>query len=300
VTSVKVLVTGGTGYVGSAVVHELRARNVEVRALVRSPGRASRLEAWGVELATGDVTDPASVLASIDGCTHVVHLVAILRGSREEFDRVMVGGTRNVIAAARHAGVARLVLMSALGVDESTRTLVPYYGAKWHMEQDVKASGLEHVILRPSFVFGASGGALPMFVRQVRLSPVVTVIGDGTGRLQPIWLDDVAAHVTAAVELPAAANRTFELGGPDAVTWNELYRRIARTLGKHRTVVHVPFGLAKPAARLTEWIPGSPLTADQVTMLEGPDNVVGDGGLARATFGLPLLALDEQLRRAVA
>jgi NADH dehydrogenase len=297
---VKILVTGGTGFVGHAVVHELRAQGRDVRALVRDPGRAERLANWHAELVTGDVTNVASLATAMVGCSHVVHLVAIIRGSDADFERVMVSGTQNVIAAARDAGVERLVLMSALGVDESSRTLVPYYGAKWQMEQDVKASGLEHVILRPSFVFGAGGGALPTFVRQVRLSPVVTVIGDGTRRLQPIWLDDAAAHVAAAVDLPAAANRAFELGGPDAVSWNELYRRIARTLGKHRTLVHVPFGVARSAARLTGWIPRAPLTADQVTMLEGADSVVGDGGAAREAFGLPLLPLDEQLRRAVA
>ena len=95
-------------------------------------------------------------------------------------------------------GVERFVLMSALGTSETTKELVPYWRAKWQMEQDVAASGLEHVILRPSFVFGKGGGVLPTFVRQVRYSPVVTVIGPGTARLQPIWVDDVAAHFARA------------------------------------------------------------------------------------------------------
>jgi uncharacterized protein YbjT (DUF2867 family) len=294
----KVLVTGGTGFVGSAVVHELRARNIETRALVRSRRSADRVRLLGVETAFGDVTDAAAVLAAARGCTHVVHLVAIIRGRRTDFERVMVEGTRNVIAAARAADVERLVLMSALGVTDQTRMLTPYFGAKWQMEQDVQASGLEHVIFRPSFVFGRSGGVLPTFVRQVRLSPVVTVIGSGRRRLQPVWLDDVASHFASALELPAAANRTFELGGPDVVTWDELYRRIAAALGKRRALVHVPAGLARPGARVTEWIPGSPLTADQVTMLEDAgDNVVG-GTETVDTFGLPLVPLDEQLRRA--
>jgi uncharacterized protein YbjT (DUF2867 family) len=168
---VKVLVTGGTGFVGTAVLHELRARDVDVRALVRDTRGAERVTTWGVEPAFGDVTDAASVLGAARGCTHVVQLVAIIRGRRADFERVMVGGTRNVIAAARTAGAARLVHMSALGVDERTRTLTPYFAAKWQMEQVVGASGLEHVVFRPSFVFGR-GGLLPTLVRQVRLSPV--------------------------------------------------------------------------------------------------------------------------------
>jgi NADH dehydrogenase len=293
----KVLVTGATGFVGRAIVHELRTQGRDVRALVREAGRASRLRSWGVELATGDVTDPATLGPALDGCSHVVHLAAIIRGSDAEFERVMVGGTHNVVAAAREAGVERLVLMSALGTTETTKELVPYWRAKWQMEQDVAGSGLEHVVFRPSFVFGKGGGILPTFVRQVRYSPVVSVLGPGTSRLQPIWDGDVAAHFARALYLADAANRRFELGGPETVTWNELYERIARILGKRRLFVNVPFPVARAGALLTQAIPGSPLSADQVTMLEAGDNVVSDADAAEV-FGLPLVGLDEQIRRA--
>ena len=294
----KVLVTGGTGFVGTAILHELRTRELDVRALVRSTRSAERLRALQIEPAFGDVTDAESVLAAARGCTHVIHLVAIIRGRASEFERVMVGGTQNAIAAARTAGAQRFVLMSALPLGEHNRTLTPYFAAKWQMEQDVGASGIEHVVFRPSFVFGRSGGVLPTFVRQVRLSPVVTVIGSGKQRLQPVWLDDVAAHFATALELPAAANRTFELGGPDVVSWDELYNRIAKTLRKRRPLLHVPAGVARSGARLTEWIPGSPLTADQVTMLEEAGDSVVHGSDTVDTFALPLVPLDEQLRRA--
>jgi len=295
---VRVLVTGGTGFVGTSVIHALRAQQTEVRVLARSRERAARAAAWGAEVVTGDVTDPAGLVAAADGCTHVVHLVAIIKGRPEDFERVMVDGTRNVAAAAEHAGAGRLVLMSALGTSEATRDTVPYYRAKWEMEQIARGAALEHVILRPSFVFARSGGALPTFVRQVRLSPVVTVLGPGSQRSQPIWLDDLAASVAASLVDPGAANRTLELGGPDVVTWNELYRAIARTLGKRRRLVHVPFALARAAARATQALPGAPLTVDQVTMLAGPDNVVSNDD-AQSVFGLPLVPLAEQLRRAV-
>jgi NADH dehydrogenase len=295
---VKVFVTGGTGFVGTRVVHALRAQGTDVRALVRTPSRGAKLVDLGVELATGDVTDATSLRAAVQGCTHVVHLVAILKGKREEFERVMTDGFRNVLAAARDEGVQRVVLMSALGTSEASKDVVPYFRAKWAMEQDVKASGLEHVIFRPSFVFGRNGGALQTFVKQVKLSPVVTVIGPGEQRSQPIWVEDVAAYFAKGIDLPQAANRTFELGGPDTVTWNELYARIARALGKRRRLVHVPWSVAKTGARLTQWLPGAPLSVDQVAMLQAEDNVVSSNDAIDA-FGLPLVPLDEQLRRAV-
>ena len=292
----RILVTGGTGFVGSRIVHALRTEGRDVRALVRRPERGAHLASLGVELATGDVTDPASLAAATDGCTHVVHLVAILTGRPQDFDRVMTQGTRNVIAAAKGAGVERFVLMSALGTTASTKDVVPYFGAKFAMEQDTVASGLEYTIFRPSFIFGR-GGALATFMKQVRYSPVVTVIGSGQQRIQPIWLDDVAEHFARALETPAAANKTFEIGGPDIVTWDELYRTIAKVLGKRRALAHIPASLARSGARATQWIPKAPLSADQVAMIEAGDNVVTNSDAVH-TFQLPLVPLEDQIRRA--
>jgi uncharacterized protein YbjT (DUF2867 family) len=190
------------------------------------------------------------------------------------------------------------VLMSALGTSERNRDLVPYFRAKWEMEQIVQGSGVEHVIFRPSFVFGKDGGILPTFIRQVRWSPVTMIVGDGTPRLQPIWVDDVASFFAQSVDLPAAANRTFELGGPDVVTWNELYDRIRRTLGARRATAHVPVRLVRAGAAVAERLPKAPITRDQLTMLtEGGDQVC-DTAPALEVFDLALTGLDEQLRRA--
>jgi uncharacterized protein YbjT (DUF2867 family) len=292
-----ILVTGGTGFVGPHVVHALRARELPVRVLVRDLRRGARARAWGAELAEGDVTDAASVAAATAGVDAVVHLVAIIKGSRADFERVMVQGTRNVVSAAKAAGVRRFVLASALGLDERTKDAVPYFAAKWEMERAVKESGLEHVILRPSFVFGKDGGVLPTFIRLARYAPVTPIVGPGTQRLQPIWVEDAAAYYAQAIDLAAAANRTFEIGGPDAVTWDEFWDRAKRVLGARRPSLHVPFALMRAPATLTERLPGAPVTRDQLTMLQLGDNVVGSPD-AVETFQLPLVPLDEQLRRA--
>ncbi len=295
-----ILVTGGTGFVGTRVVHGLRARELPVRCLVRDRSRARTLESWGCELAEGDVADAEAVRRAVAGCDAVVHLVAIIQGTPEEIERTMVTGTRNLVSAAKDAGVRRFVLMSALGTSEETKDSVPYYRAKWEMEQEVKNSGIPYTIFRPSFIFGKGGGALPTFVRVARLAPVTPIVGPGTQRSQPIWVEDVASYFAAAVDSDAAVNRTFELGGPDTVDWNELYARIKRVLGKRRPSVHLPFGLMRVNAAVLEKLPGpTPVTRDQVTMLAGPDNVVSNED-ARATFDVDLLPLDEQLRRAVA
>jgi NADH dehydrogenase len=279
------------------VVHALRARDTPVRALVRNPAHATRLGAWGAELAAGDVTDPASLLAACEGVDTVVHLVAIIRGRPADFEHVMAGGTRNVVAAAREAGARRFVLASALGLDERSKDAVPYFAAKWEMERAVRESGLEYVIFRPSFVFGRDGGVLPTFIRLARFAPVTPIIGRGSQRLQPIWVEDLAQYYAHAVSRQAPTNRTFELGGPDAVSWNEFWERLKRVLGVRRPSLHVPFSLMRAQATVTERLPGAPVTRDQLTMLELGDNVVTDPS-AVETFELPLVPLDEQLRRA--
>jgi NADH dehydrogenase len=295
-----ILVTGGTGFVGPKVVHALRERDLAVRCLVRDPSArsAQALSAWGCELTPGDMTDAASLRTAVEGCEVVVHLVAIRQGPGEEFRRVMEQGTADLVAAAQEAGVRRFVLMSALGTSEETKDLVPYYHAKWEMEQTVSASPLEHVIFRPSFIFAREGGILPTFRRLARVTPVTPVIGGGRQRIQPVWIDDVGAYFAASVDKPEAADRIFELGGPDVVSWNEFWQRLKKALGVRRPTVHVPVGLMRMNALVTERLPGNiPLTRDLLTMLEHGDNVVSNDDAVQ-TFGLPLVALDEQLRRA--
>ena len=295
-----ILVAGGTGFVGTKVVHTLRAEDHPVRVLARNPKDAETLANWGCQIAEGDMTDAESLRRAVADCDAVIDLVAIISGSREDFERVMIQGTRDLVAAAKEAGAKRFVLMSALGTSERTKDLTSYYRAKWEEEQAVQSSGLEYTIFRPSFVFGAGGGSLPIYIRQVRWSPVITVIGDGKRRLQPIWVDDVAAFFAKSFAIPEAVNRTFEIAGPDVVTWDELYERIRRVLGKRRARVHMPYGLVRAGAAVIEKIPGDfPLSRDAVTMLEFEDNVT-DNRPAVETFGIDPISLDEQLRRAVA
>jgi NADH dehydrogenase len=294
-----ILVTGATGFVGGHVVAALRRADRQVRCLVRDLRGAEKPVLEGCELVEGDMTDPASLKHAVEGVEHVVHLVAIRQGKDEQFERIMSQGTRDLIDAAQEAGVRRFVHMSALGVSERTKDLVPYYTAKWEMEQAVKGSSLPFVIFRPSFVFGADGGILPTFRKLAKLAPVTPIAGSGEQRLQPIWADDVASYFARALDDDSATGRTFEVGGPDVVSWNELWARLKDALGVRRPSVHVPMAFMRVNALVTERLPGDiPLTRDLLKMMEAGDNVVADDAAVRA-FALPLVPLDDQLRQAL-
>ena len=290
-----ILVTGASGFVGRHVVQALLAAGKDARALVRDPKKSAAL---GCELVDGDMTDAASLRRAVEGVEAVIHLVAVRQGKEEKFQRVMVQGGQDLLDAAREAGVRRFVLMSALGTREENVDVVPYFRAKWEVEQLVKSSGIDHVIFRPSFIFGSDGGIIPTFRKLVKLAPVTPIIGSGERRIQPIWVDDMAAYFVKALDLDAATNRSFEIGGPEALTWNAFWARYRQALGvRRRPTIHVPLGLMRVNALLTERLPGDiPLTRDLLTMLEHEDNVV-ENDEAVQTFQLPLVPLDEQLRR---
>jgi uncharacterized protein YbjT (DUF2867 family) len=294
-----VLVTGANGFVGRHVVRELLGRDIAVRALVRSRAGADALAGLECDLATGDVTRPERLATAVAGCDAVVHLVAIIAGRPSQFERVIAGGTENLVAAARAAGVRRFVYVSAIGASDPASPDVPYFRAKTAAEAKVVASGLPHTILRPTFVFGPDGGALPRFLRIARLAPATPIVGPGTQRVQPIWVADVARAVALALEHADTRGPTVQLGGPDVVDWTGLWQRLKLAQGTKRPALHLPTWLMLAPALLLERLPNPPLTVDQLRMLGGPDNVVSDDGRSMAELGLgDRVPLDEQLRRA--
>ncbi len=295
-----ILVTGGTGFVGPKVVHALRAEGHPVRVLAREPGSkpARQAASWGCEVAPGDMTDAESLRRAVEGCDAVVHLVALPPFSEAgAFRRVMEEGTRVLVARCRDAGVRRFVLMSALGTSEATKDASAYFAAKWDEEQAVRESGVDHVIFRPSYIFGRDGGILAGAIKAVRFSPVIPMPA-AERRMQPIWIEDLAAFFARAITLAEATGRTFDLVGPDVVTWAELWDRIERILGKRRANVRLPLGVLRAAAAAGRALPRTRNAPEAVAMFDS-DNV-GDGGAALETFGIRPIGLDEQIRRAAA
>ncbi len=263
----RIAMTGATGYVGRAVVQKLLRRDHEVRALTRRPDRVGPLADQGVELLEGDLSSPAALGSLVEGTQAVVHLVGIIAESgAQTFDAVHVRGTGALLAAAREAEVGLFVHMSALGARPdggATR----YHATKWEGEEAVRASGLPHVILRPSIVAGPGNVALGKMVNMIRFSPVVPVIGDGRYEMQPAWLGDVAEAFALALERPDLRG-SFDLGGAERLTYHRVLDHLEAALGVRRRRVSVPVGIARFAAAAGAALPNlTPITPEQLQML---------------------------------
>ena len=275
----KILVTGGTGFVGTHLVNALARRGHDVAVLARHPERARNRYNRPVERVRGDVLDMPSLVAALSGRDAVIHLVGIIHEQgRQTFDRMHRLAPENVVAAAREAGVRRLLHMSAMGASEDAPS--EYSRTKAAGERAVTQSDLDWTVIRPSIVFGPGDGFVSLLAPIVRSNPLfIPVIGSGETRFQPVSVYDVARVFADALEKPETIGRTFEVGGPDVLTLNEIYREIATVVGKRRKpLIHLPLWWGRLLARLFEsfarrgWIAQPPLTRDQLRSLSR-DNV---------------------------
>ena len=287
-----IFLAGGTGFVGGHLRRALVARGHSIRLLVhkRSAGGEP-----GVEEVEGDATLLPSFLAAASGCDATVNLIGIIRdfpGRGVTFERLHVEATRNVISAARSAGVRRHLQMSALGTRADASS--GYFRSKFRAEEEVRGSGLDFTIFRPSVIYGPKDDFVNMLAGLLKGLPVMPVIGDGEYLLAPISADDVARCFVAALELPETVGKTFELCGPDRMSYNELLDTVARALGKRSPLkVKNPLALMRLVVPVLQHLPFFPITSDQIEMLvEG--NVCN--GAWRATFGFEPVGFEEGIR----
>jgi uncharacterized protein YbjT (DUF2867 family) len=290
-----ILVVGGTGFVGSHLIQRLRKNGVPVRAVVRSPRKAQALKDLGVEVVAGDIADKASLEAAAAGVARIIHLVGIIQEAPGvTFRGVHVEGTRNLIEAAKKAGVRHFFYQSALGTRPGAKS--EYHKTKWEAEELVRASGIPFTILRPSLIFGPGDQFTLRLSEMLKISPVMPVIGPGRSKIQPIYIDDVVTCIAKAVASDAFLNEIYEIGGPEQLTYEEVTATIAGAMGIKRPVVHVPLLFMKPMARLLETVlPKPPVTTDQLIMLQ-EDNVCGMQDV-REAFGVEPAPFREGLKR---
>jgi NADH dehydrogenase len=284
----KVLVIGGSGFIGTNLSRELVDRGHEVTVMSRSPDDEDLPDS--VTTVSGDVTDYDSIEGAFEGQDAVFFLVALSplfkpKGGDEKHLEIHLGGTENAVKAAEEHGVERFVQMSALGADANGPTA--YIRAKGQAEEVVEASDLEWTIFRPSVVFG-EGGEFVSFTKKLAPPYVTPLPGGGKTRFQPIWVGDLVPMLADALEDDSHVGKTYEVGGPERLTLAEVAKLAHGAEGRSVTVVPVPMGLAGVGLSIGGKIPGFPMGSDQYRSLKfdntTSDNDVGAFGREEASL----------------
>lgn len=278
-----VTVFGGSGFVGRHAVRALARKGYRIRAACRRPDLAGFLQPMGdvgqIQPVQANLRFPDSVRRATDGAHVVVNCVGILAsGGAQTFKAVHEEGARAIARAAREAGARRLVHVSAIGA--SAASSARYARSKAAGEAAVLEAFADAIILRPSIVFGPEDEFFNRFAAMARISPVLPLVGGGRTRFQPVYVGDVAAAIAQAADGAGAPGTTYELGGPEVLSFRELLERTLGYAGRRRGLVSLPFWLAKLMALVTWPLPNSlrPLTFDQVRLLQ-TDNVVSSAAL---------------------
>lgn len=295
----KVFVTGATGFVGREILRQLHAAGYSVRVLARNRRSLRVHEAEAdqlIEVHPGDVLHAPSMAGAMTGCDAVIHLVGIISEVGENtFENVHTCGTQNVVAAARQAGVKRLLHMSALGT--RANALSRYHQSKWSAEEIVRGSRINFTIFRPSIIYGPDDQFVNLFARMSRFLPVVPVMGSGQSKFRPVPVADVATCFVKALTEPKSDGQTFDLCGSEVLTLEEILDQILSVTGRMRLKLHMPMKVARYQAAMLEFIfarllgKPPPFNRDQLVMLQ-EDNI-GNPQPANELFGLkPILFRD--------
>ncbi|MEE4212652.1 MAG: complex I NDUFA9 subunit family protein [Parvularcula sp.] len=297
-----VTVFGASGFVGRNVVRELAKRGYRVRAAVRHPHQANFLQPMGVvgqiQLFQANIRYPNSVADALYGADACVNLVGILaEGGRQTFKALQADGARIVAEECRKAGITNFVQMSAIGADPESES--EYARTKAEGERAVREALPGATVIRPSIVFGTQDDFFNRFAGMARMAPALPLIGGGNTRFQPVYVDDVADAVVKIIAGEAPTGETYELGGPEIMTFRELLELMLKIVGRRRALVPLPFFIAKPMGRagdLANKLPlvQAPITSDQVKLLKR-DNVVSDGAKGFADLGITPETMDAVL-----
>jgi NADH dehydrogenase len=262
----RIFIAGGTGFVGTHLVEALRAKGHEVRLLVH---RRNSSVGSVLDQVEGDITCLDTFEQAVVGCDAVINLVGIIREFPSKgitFERLHVQATANMLEATRKAGLRRYLQMSALGTraDAVSR----YHQTKFRAEELVRSSGLDATIMRPSLIYGPKDAFINMLAGQLRLAPLMPVIGSGSYRLQPIHADDVARCFALALEMPETIGGCYELCGNERLSYVELLDAVAHAMGRPAPFKpRLPLGLMKMVIPVMQRVPQFPITMDQLQML---------------------------------
>jgi uncharacterized protein YbjT (DUF2867 family) len=266
-----ITVFGGTGFLGRRIVRRLLGRGFAVRVVARHPERARvvfRSDEPVPAAMAADLQDEAAVAAALAGAHGVVNAVSLyVETGQASFDAVHVDGAARLAGCARKAGVERLVHVSGIGADPNSTA--PYIRARGRGELAVTRAFGTATLVRPAVMFGPDDAFLTRLVKLIRTLPVYPMFGRGRTRLQPVYVEDVAEAVARVLDRSEEADRfCYELGGPRIYTYEELLRSIADEMGTRVRTVPMPFAAWRALARIAEFLPGAPLTRNQIALLE--------------------------------
>jgi NADH dehydrogenase len=284
-TGLTVAVAGGTGFVGGAIATELHRRGHAVRVLSHRGETARGGLPDAIDLRTADVQTGDGLVAALRGADALAIALAFENSPMEAprkhqtFVEVDAAGTERLVAAAREAGVRRVVYLSGAGAAPDAKR--HWFRAKWRAEEAVRASGLTWTIIRPTWIFGPRDVSLNRFVGFARRLFAVPMTNTGSQLLAPVFVDDAAALAADSLSADAAANQVFELGGPEALTMRDIIRTALRVAGLRRPIVPGPTPLIKLAAIPLSWLPTPILTPDAVDFINQPATVDLDPLLTR-------------------
>jgi NADH dehydrogenase len=242
-----ILVTGASGFVGGYLVPELLRRGRAVRAMVRDPAKGERLKAAGAEIVKGDLLDPASLERAVQGCGSVLHLAAVADSSDRELNfRVNVVGTRNLGECCAKSGTYRVVNISSTCAGRRMRDA--YGESKAQAEGELRPP-LRVTQLRPTMIYGHGSPEFDLFARAVRQLPRVPIPGDGRARLRPVFVGDFVELVVRVLDDERSVGRTYDVAGPETISFDEFVGTLGRAQGRKRRTLHVPASLALLGAR---------------------------------------------------
>lgn len=296
----RIVVAGGTGFLGRRICASLRERGHEIVVIGRSPAKAAAIpELRGLEARRGDVTEPRTLAGALRGAEAVVGAVQFPNHPMEvprrghTYDRYDRQGTYNLVDAARAAGASRFVYMSGAGADVTSDQ--PWYRAKGLAERAVSGSGMSFALVRPSWAYGPGDRALNRIALAARFSPFVPQLGAGTQRIQPVYVEDVACAVARIFEVERAWGMTFELGCSEVMTMREVIETLLEVMGRKRPIVPVPAPVAKLAAAPLVALPAPPMTPAGVDFAT-QDGLV-DTAAARQVLGIEPLSFRDGISR---
>jgi uncharacterized protein YbjT (DUF2867 family) len=293
----RITVFGGTGFLGRRIVKRLAADGASVRIAVRRPERARSLDASGAggptETVFADVWEEATVAPAVDGADAVVNTVGhYVEQGNVTFEAIHGQGAAHVANASAAAGVERLVHISGLGADSASAS--PYVRARGIGERLVGQAFPNATILRPSVIFGPKDAFFNRLAGLARVTPVLPLFGAGDVRLQPVYVDDVAEAVAAALATPEAAGKVYELGGPRSYPYRALVELVLERTGRRRLLLPVPYIVWEMLAAVMAPLPARPISRDQVRLMRS-DNVVSAGALTMADLGITPTPVEDVL-----